>query len=131
MPASAYTVSYAKGRVNVGKYTVKVTMKGNYSGSKTVSFIINPKPTTISMLKGVKGKNEILVTWRKQSPQITGYQIQYSTDSSFKKGTKTVTVNGMSTTSKTLTGIKPRTSYSVRIRTYKQVGNTKYYSVWK
>ena len=131
MPASAYTVSYAKGRVNVGKYTVKVTMKGNYSGSKTVSFIINPKPTSISMLKGVKGKNEILVTWRKQSPQITGYQIQYSTDPSFKKGTKTVTVGNMSTTSKKLTGIKPRTSYHVRIRTYKQVGNTRYYSVWK
>ena len=37
-----YTVTYASGRKNAGTYTVKVTMKGNYSGTKTLSFKINP-----------------------------------------------------------------------------------------
>ena len=34
-----YSISYAKGRKNVGKYTVKITLKGNkYSGTKTCTF---------------------------------------------------------------------------------------------
>ncbi|MBR3974411.1 MAG: leucine-rich repeat protein, partial [Clostridia bacterium] len=37
-----YTVTYATGRKNVGTYNVKVTMKGNYTGTKTLSFKINP-----------------------------------------------------------------------------------------
>ena len=37
-----YTVSYAKGRKDVGVYTVTVTFKGNYSGSKTLKFRILP-----------------------------------------------------------------------------------------
>ena len=31
-----YNVSYPKGMKNVGKYTVKVTFKENYSGGKSV-----------------------------------------------------------------------------------------------
>ena len=38
-----YSVSYGKGRKNVGKYTVKVTLKNDYAGSKTVSFKITPE----------------------------------------------------------------------------------------
>lgn len=37
-----YTVSYPQGRTKVGAYTVKVTMKGNYSGTKNLTFKINP-----------------------------------------------------------------------------------------
>ena len=36
-----YKVTYSKNK-NVGKATVKVTLKGNYYGSKTMSFKINP-----------------------------------------------------------------------------------------
>ncbi|MBE6796825.1 MAG: hypothetical protein E7531_00580 [Ruminococcaceae bacterium] len=37
-----YTLSYSSGRKNVGTYKIKVTLKGNYSGSKTLSYKINP-----------------------------------------------------------------------------------------
>ena len=37
-----YTVTYASGRVNAGTYKVTVKMKGNYTGSKTLSFKITP-----------------------------------------------------------------------------------------
>ena len=37
-----YTVTYASGRVAVGTYKVTVNMKGNYTGTKTLSFKINP-----------------------------------------------------------------------------------------
>ena len=36
-----YNVTYASGRTNAGTYNVKVTLQGNYSGSKKVSFTIN------------------------------------------------------------------------------------------
>ena len=68
--------------------------------------------------------------WKKQSTQTKGYQIQYSTDSKFKSGNKTVTVNKNSTTKKTISKLKAKKKYYVRIRTYKTVGKQKYYSDW-
>ena len=62
--------------------------------------------------------------------QTKGYQIQYSTDSKFKSGNKTVTVNKNSTTKKTISKLKAKKKYYVRIRTYKTVGKQKYYSDW-
>lgn len=35
---------------NVGTYKAVVTFKGNYSGSETKSFVINPKATSIKKL---------------------------------------------------------------------------------
>ncbi len=42
VPESNYTVTYPKGMKNVGTYDVKVTMKGNYSGTKTLTYRIDP-----------------------------------------------------------------------------------------
>ena len=66
----------------------------------------------------------------KSLTQTKGYQIQYSTDSKFKSGNKTVTVNKNSTTKKTISKLKAKKKYYVRIRTYKTVGKQKYYSDW-
>ncbi len=125
--SSNYTVSYASGRKNVGKYSVKITFKGNYSGSKTLYFTIKPKSTSISKLTA--SKKAFTVKWKKQSTQVTGYQIQYSTSSKFKS-TKTVTVSKNSTTSKKISKLKAKKKYYVRIRNYKTVKGTKYYSAW-
>ncbi|MGN0531241.1 MAG: leucine-rich repeat protein, partial [Eubacterium sp.] len=38
-----YTVSYASGRKYVGKYSVKITFKGKYSGTKTLYFTVKPR----------------------------------------------------------------------------------------
>ena len=69
-----YTVSYAKGRKYVGKYAVKITFKGKYSGTKTLYFTIKPKATSISSLKA--GSKKFTVKWKKQATQTTGYQVQ-------------------------------------------------------
>ena len=122
-----YTVYYASGRKNVGKYAVKVTLKGNYSGTKTLYFTIKPKATSISSVSA--GSKKFTVKWKKQSTQVTGYQIQYSTSSKFSKA-KTVTIGKNSTTSKTISKLKGKKKYYVRVRTYKTVGKTKYYSSW-
>ena len=41
-----YQLTYTSGRKNAGTYNIKVTLMGNYSGSKKVSFTINPKAVT-------------------------------------------------------------------------------------
>ncbi len=121
-----YSVSYGKGRKNVGKYTVKVTLKNDYAGSKTVSFKINPKGTSIKHLK--KGVRAFKPTWKKQTKQISGYQVQYST----KKNFKSAKIKTVSSKKKSTWVIKKKAHkrYYVRIRTYKKVGKAKYYSSW-
>ncbi len=123
-----YTVKYASGRKNVGSYKVSVTFLGDYYGTKTVSFNINPKGTSISKVS--KGTKAFTVKWKKQSAQISGYQIQYSTSSKFKSGNKTVTVSGTKKTSQAIKKLKAKKKYYVRIRTYRTVQGKKYYSSW-
>ena len=133
LPTSQYTVSWSKGLKNVGTYTATVTLKGNYSGKKSVSYNIIPKGTTLSKL--TKAKKAFTVTWKKQTAKmatarITGYQIQYSTKKNFKSGNKTVTVKGYNVGSKKITKLKAKTTYYARIRTYTKVGKKTYYSGW-
>ncbi len=126
-----YTVSYSKGRKNVGKYTVTVKLKKPYSSTVKRTFTIKPKSTSISKLTA--GKKKFTVKWKKQSTQTTGYQIQYSTSSKFKTA-KIVTVSKNKTTSKTIKDLKAKKKYYVRVRTYKTVKvngkSTKIYSSW-
>ena len=113
-----YTVSYAKGRKYVGKYAVKITFKGKYSGTKTLYFTIKPKATSISSLKA--GSKKFTVKWKKQAIQTTGYQVQYSASSKFSKA-KTVTVGKNTTVSKKISKLSGKKKYYVRVRTYKTV----------
>ena len=113
-----YTVSYAKGRKYVGKYAVKITFKGKYSGTKTLYFTIKPKATSISSLKA--GAKKFTVKWKKQATQTTGYQVQYSASSKFSKA-KTVTVGKNTTVSKKISKLSGKKKYYVRVRTYKTV----------
>ena len=113
-----YTVSYAKGRKYVGKYAVKITFKGKYSGTKTLYFTIKPKATSISSLKA--GSKKFTVKWKKQATQTTGYQVQYSASSKFSKA-KTVTVGKNTTVSKKISKLSGKKKYYVRFHTYKTV----------
>ncbi len=128
-----YKVTYSAGRKNVGKYAVKVTLCGNkYKDSKTMYFLINPNGTTI--VKKAAGKNSLAVKWSAQKTQTSGYQIQYSTDKSFKKSGKVLTVGKNTTTYYKVSKLRTGSTYYVRIRTYKNVklgGKVvKIYSAW-
>ena len=126
-----YTVKYSKGCKNVGQYTVTITFKGKYSGTKTLTFKIVPKGTSISKLTA--GKKQFTAKWSKQTAQTTGYELQYSTKSSMS-GAKTVTVGKNKTTSSTVKKLKSGKKYYVRVRTYKTVKingkSVKIYSSW-
>lgn len=122
-----YTVKYPSESKTPGKYTIKITFKGSYIGTVKKTFKINPKGTTISSV-AAKSKG-FKVKWKKQATQTTGYQIQYSASSKFTSS-KTVTITKNSTVSKTVSKLKGKKKYYVRIRTYKTVSGTKYYSPW-
>ena len=80
-----YTVSYASGSKNAGTYTATVAFKGNYSGTVKKTYTIQPKGTSLSSVKAKK-KKALRQSGKKQTAQTDGYEIQYSTDSKFKKG---------------------------------------------
>ena len=114
-----YTVKYAAGCKNVGTYTVKVTFKGDYKGTFTKTFNINPKGTSFSKVKAAK--KSFSATWKKQSKQTSGYQLQYSTNKKFAKSVKTSTISKNTTVKKTVKKLSAKKTYYVRVRTYKNV----------
>ncbi len=121
-----YTVRYAN-NVNVGQASVTVTFQGGYSGTVTKTFNIVPKGTKIS--KVTPKKKGFTVKWKKQAIQTSGYEIQYSASSKFK-GAKTAGNIKVKKTSKTVSKLKAKKKYYIRIRTYKSVSGKKYYSDW-
>jgi hypothetical protein len=123
-----YTVKYSN-NTKVGKATLTITFKDKYTGTIKKTFKINPAATTISKVTSAKTKT-LTVKWKKQTTQTTGYEIQYATDKKFTKNKKTVTVSSAKTTSTTITKLSAKKKYYVRIRTYKTVDGTKYYSAW-
>lgn len=128
---SNYTIAYSKGRKNVGNYKVTIKFKGNYSGTVNKTFTIIPKSTTLTKLSSSKKK--VTVKWKKQVSQTNGYQLQYSLNSNFKSA-KLLNVTNNKVTSKSISNLKSKKKYYVRIRTYKNVKvngkSTKLYSTW-
>ena len=98
---------------------------GNISDKENINL---PKATTI---KGkIKARSKaFLVKWKKQT-DVSGYQIQYSITKKFKKGTKIKTVKKPNAAKTTIKKLKAGKKYYVRIRTYKTVNGTNYYSAW-
>lgn len=129
--ASNYMVYYPGGRKAPGQYTVNITFRGNYSGTVQKSYQIIPKGTNLSKLSA--GRKKLTVKWKKQTKEISGYQIQYSLKKNFKSGTKAVNVSKKKTSAK-ISKLKSKKKYYVRIRTYKTVKingkSKKLYSGW-
>ena len=122
---SSYSVSYDSDSKSAGRHTVKITLKGNYSGTMKRSYTINPRATSVTKLSK-KSKGFTVKVKKLSAATATGYQVQYSLNSDFK-GAKTKTISGTSLTVKRLKGNK---KYYVRVRTYKKSGSKKYYSSW-
>ena len=123
-----YTVTYPKKRKSIGKYTVTVTFKGNYSGTKKLTFEIVPAKVALSKLTA--GKKQLTATWKTVSG-VTGYEVQYSTSKKFtKKTTKTVTIKKAKSKNATIKKLKKGKKYYVKVRAYKTVSGKKIYGAW-
>lgn len=125
------------GYFNNGKLSQSPITIYGYRNSTTNKFCTNFKswgywkfksllstPSITSISSRTKG---FYVKWGKKS--VTGYQVQYSRYSNFSSA-KTVTVSNASTVSKTVSGLTKKKKYYVRVRTYKTVKSTRYYSAW-
>lgn len=117
-----------KAATNGTKYQYKIVAytgsSKTTSGKKSAYFLTTPK---ISSLKSSAAK-KLTVKWGKNS-KASGYQVQYSTSSSFKNAT-TKTVSKASTVSKTISSLTGGKKYYVRVRSYKNNGSSKNYSAW-
>lgn len=122
--ATDYTVSY-KNNTKVGKASAKVTLKGNYKGSKTATFKILPRKAGIS--KAAPGKKQVIVTMSTKVSATGGtvYQIQYRVKGAAKWKTTTT-----KSKTKTIKKLKKGKRYQIKVRAYKSVGGTKYYGAW-
>ncbi len=76
-------------------------------------------------------KKSFTVKWKKQTKNVDGYEVCYSTSSKFpKKGTVIKKVGKKTTTKLTVKRLKSKKKYYVKVRTYKTVSGKKYVSDW-
>lgn len=90
---------------------------------------VAPPKTSIGKIK--VGKKSFTLSWK--IGNAVGYQIQYSTNSKFRKGknTKLNTFINKKTTTKKITGLKSKKKYYVRMRAYnKDKKGGKVFSSW-
>lgn len=119
-----YTVTFSDNK-EIGAAKITITGKGNYKGSKSVTFSILPKPTALSKLTSTAA-GKMTVKWKKNAT-VTGYQIAYSTKSNFSSKT-TFSVTGASKLSKTVKGLTSGKTYYVKVRCFKKVNGKRFYS---
>lgn len=109
-----------------GKYSLTVTLISNPSVSVTRGYEIygakNPQATVKSAKSNAKKK--LTVKWYNNITDASGYEIMYSTSKKFtKKTTKTVSVKGKNKTSKTISKLKSKKYYYVKVRAYVDQGD--------
>lgn len=126
---SPNTLSYTdkKASTNGAKYQYKIVCysksgsnkyTGNASPVRTIYRVGTPKITKLKRYKNTNMK----VSWSKIS-KATGYQLQYSKNKKFTKA-KIIKLGSR------IKGISKGKKYYVRIRAYKKVLPTTYYSAW-
>lgn len=116
-----YTVKYSSGRKNPGRYTVKVTSKGDYTGSETLYFDILPGIT--SKISASQSTNAIKLKWS-AVPGATGYRVFLYNAKTKKYTTLTNTTKNTYTVSKLNTG----TNYTFAVRAYSTVSGKVFWS---
>ena len=128
--SSGATVTYndTAANTNGARYVYKLVAKastGTSSLSRSLTFY-KVAGSAISSLKNTAAKTAA-VKWGRNA-KATGYQIQYSLKKDFASSNKTVTVKGAGSVSKAIAGLKKGKTYYFRVRAYKKVGETTYYS---
>ena len=122
-----YTAKYDTGRTNPGIYNVKITLKGEYEGSKTLSFTILPAKAENLKAKASK-VNAVKLTWD-EVPGATGYRIYIFNSAT---GTKKVKLSPATTNSYTLTkdyngkALVMGTKYKISVTPYTKASNGTY-----
>lgn len=110
-----YTVTYYNNK-KVGKATAKITFKGNYSGSKTLSFRI--LPAAPKSLSAVQTSSVIKAKWSR-CVGASGYKVYL-----YKNGKCSKTIDTQNT-SAVFGNIKSDANYKVVVKAYTMIGKSK------
>ena len=122
--SSNYTVAYSNNKA-IGTATAKVTFKGNYSGTKSLTYTIVPKQVT---LKGATGGDKaVTLIWDKGATGTTGYQVYRATS---KNGTytKVATIKKIGTVTYTDKSLEAGKTYYYKVRAYATIDSKNIYS---
>ncbi|MBQ6018739.1 MAG: fibronectin type III domain-containing protein, partial [Clostridia bacterium] len=128
---SGASVSYTDTAVkdsNGTKYTYYVrAYKGATKGAYTAKSIYRLTGVRITKLTNSAAKT-MTVGWT-DNANATGYQIQYAASSDFS-GAKTVTLGSAELVSTAIAKLTKGNTYYVKVRAYRSVSDTNYYSSW-
>ena len=114
-------------RIRVYRTVNQKKYYGKWSTPKAVTVLPIKVPTASApVLKS--GKQYFRASWKKTSG-TSGYQIQYSLYKNFKKPV-TKTLTGNTKTNITVSRLKRKKRYYVRVRAYKNANSKKYYGKW-
>ena len=114
-----YSIKYSSDtRKNTGKYTATITFKGNYSGSKKLTFYILPGKT--SKITYTRTTTSVKATWKKVTV-ASGYKVECLSS----KG-KVLETKYTSSLSGTFKKLSSGTTYKIRVTAYKTIDKTKY-----
>ena len=123
---SDYILSYSN-NTEIGTASVKITGKGNFSGSVTKTFTVIPKATTIKTATALTG-GKAKVTWAKNTSG-EGYQVIYADNEKFASSSKKV-VNGNTKLTAEITSLKKGKTYYFKVRAFKKVDGKYLYGAY-
>ncbi len=127
------TVEFKKSKLKAGTaYTFRVKaykMSGKtalYGATKTISVRTNPSAVAGLKLKA-SAKNAVRLTWNKNT-SADGYIVEMKVNGVWKRAGK---ISKNSTVEFKKSGLKSKTAYAFRVKTYKMSGKTALYSGYK
>ncbi|MBQ8077929.1 MAG: hypothetical protein IJ235_06070, partial [Eubacterium sp.] len=104
----------------------KSISKRNFYGAYSNVFTSCTKPQKPAVTLKTRSKT-VVSNWKKIS--AGGFEIQRCTKNNFSANVQTYKVKGTST-QKTIKSLKSKTVYYIRVRSYKVINGTTYYSPW-
>ncbi len=104
-----YTVKYSSSGKKIGEYTVTISFKGNYSGTKTLKYKVIPGQVAGLKASAVK-TSSIKLTWTKVGGAKYYKVEKYNASTGKWKTVKTVTTNFL-----TVSSLKAGTKYQFRV----------------
>lgn len=112
-----------------GKVTIKITASATKyykQASRTVTIYAVPKQQTVKVSAAKKKVKVVL----KKDVKATGYQIVVAKNSKFNQGKKVLTKKRTKQATYTVTKLSSKKLYYVKARSYKTIGNKKYFGPW-